>query len=150
MHPSGKCLCRIALAAANVIDFGCKTQNTTKKPCLATDYHTFLLTNQVTFETQHEPSTQHIEATSYVKMWDVAIGAEEHVYISSYQMLPADKNLKSYLPWTKLVKIAGTYAVIAVILLKICVLFLKQLFSITCHLPMIALNMYQIGHRKNF
>jgi len=31
MPPSGKCLRRIAPAAAKAIDFGCKTQNTNKK-----------------------------------------------------------------------------------------------------------------------
>ena len=53
MPPSGKCLRRIAPATAKAIDFGCKTQNTNKKQFffLASYYHTFLLANQVTFET---------------------------------------------------------------------------------------------------
>ena len=52
--------------------------------------------SRVTVGTQHWPSTQLIDVTSCVKMWDTMIvGAEEFVNISSYQMLPVDKNSKS-------------------------------------------------------
>jgi len=47
----GEHLCCIALAAAKVIDFGCKTQHTTKTLILASGYHTFLLSNLLTFGT---------------------------------------------------------------------------------------------------
>ena len=81
-----------------------KTQNNDKTQLLASDYRTFLLKNRVTFGTRNGPSTQHIEATSCVKLWDATIGAEELVDISSYQTLTADKKTKGYWPWTKLVK----------------------------------------------
>jgi hypothetical protein len=68
MLPLGECLHRIAPVAAITIDFGCKSQNTNKKLFLASSYHTFLLANRVTFETQNGPSSQLINATSCVKM----------------------------------------------------------------------------------
>jgi hypothetical protein len=44
------------------------------------------------FGTQNEHSTQLIDATSLVYMWNATIGAEELAEISSYQMfLSADK-----------------------------------------------------------
>ncbi len=52
------------------------------------------------------PSTQLIDATSCVKMWDIVIQEEELSYISSYQTLWADKNWKSSMKLT--IKV-GTY-----------------------------------------
>ncbi len=62
------------------------------------DYHTFLLANLSNLGTQHEPSTQLINATSCAIMWDATIQIEEEdlSYFSSYQTLSAGKNLKSY------------------------------------------------------
>ncbi len=53
------------------------------------------------------------------KIWDATINEEELVYISSYQILSADKNMKSYYAQTKLVKNGYLYATIAVKLLTI-------------------------------
>jgi hypothetical protein len=57
------------------------------------------------FQDRNGTSTQLIDTTSCVKMCDVTIGAEELANISSYQMLPTDKNSKSYKPQTKLKKV---------------------------------------------
>jgi len=48
------------------------------------------------FVPHNGPSTQLINATSCVTMWDATIVAEELANISSYQTLSADKNWKSY------------------------------------------------------
>jgi hypothetical protein len=93
MLPSGKCLRRIASAAAMVDEYIENTQNANKKLFSASNYNT----NQslVVYENlipQKEPSTQLIDATSCIKMCDATIGAEELSYILSYQMLSADKN----------------------------------------------------------
>ncbi len=50
------------------------------------------------------PSTQLIDPTSCVKMGDTTNGAEELVDISSYHMLSAGKNWRSYKPSLKLDK----------------------------------------------
>jgi len=41
---------------------------------------------------RNKPSTQLIEATGCVKMWNITVKAEEHSYLSSYQTLTTDKN----------------------------------------------------------
>ncbi len=69
------------------------TQNTNKKPFLASNYGT----NQslVVYENlipQKGPSTQLIHGTSCIKMYDATIGAEELANVSSYQTMSADKN----------------------------------------------------------
>ena len=58
---------------------------------------------------QFKPSTQLIDATSFIKTWDATIEAEESADISSYQMLSADKNWRSYINSTKLVEKRGVY-----------------------------------------
>jgi len=67
MLPSGECLCRIALAAAMVNEFVETTQNTNKTQLLASNYGTFrALVNSENFIPQNGPSTQVIDATSFV------------------------------------------------------------------------------------
>jgi hypothetical protein len=101
MLPSGECLCLIAQAAAMVDKLVATKHQTRTKHFLPSDYRTVLFKNRVTFGTRNRPSTQHVETTSCVKMWDTTIGAEELVDISSYQMLLEDTNSKSYQPWMK-------------------------------------------------
>ena len=50
---------------------------------------------------QNELSTQLIDATSSVAIWDTAFQEEELSYISRYQMLWADKKLEKLLTWHK-------------------------------------------------
>jgi hypothetical protein len=70
-----------------------KTQNTNKNPFLASNYGTNQsLVVYENFIPQKGPSTQLVDATSYVKMCKTTIGAEELSYILSYQTLSADKN----------------------------------------------------------
>jgi hypothetical protein len=93
MLPSGKCLRRIAPAAAMADKYIESTQNTNKKPFLASNYGTNRsLDIYETFIPPKGPSTQLIDATSYVKMCNAMIGAEVLADISTYQMLSADKN----------------------------------------------------------
>ena len=67
MPPSGKCLRRIAPAAAMVNEFVETTQNTNKTQLLASNYSTFrALVISENFIPQNEPSTQLIDATSFV------------------------------------------------------------------------------------
>ena len=88
MPPSGKCLCRIAPAAVMVDEFVETTQNTNKPQLLASNYGTFrALVNSENFIPQNGPSSQLIDAASFVKMWDSTIGAEELAVVSSYQTL---------------------------------------------------------------
>ena len=97
MLPSGECLHHIASAADTVNKFVKATQNTNKTQLLVSNYGTFrLLVVYENFKPQNEPSTQLIDATSCVKMWNATIGAEELRNISSYQTLSADKNWKSF------------------------------------------------------
>ncbi len=92
MLPSGKCLRRIAPAATMVNEFFETTQNTNKTQLSASNYRTFrALIISENFIPQNEPSTQLIDATSFVEMWNATIGAEELAIISSYQTLSADK-----------------------------------------------------------
>ena len=87
-----KCLRRIAPAAAMVNEFIETAQNTNKTQLLASNYSTFrALINSENFIPQNRPSTQLIDATSFVSMWNATIGAEELVIISIYQTLSADK-----------------------------------------------------------
>ena len=86
----GECLRRITPAATMVNKFVITTQNTTKTQLLASNYGTFrALVNCENFVPQKEPSTQLIDATSCVKMWDGTIGTEGLAVISSYQTLSA-------------------------------------------------------------
>ena len=91
--PLGECLRHIAPMAAIVDKFIETTQNTNKTQLLLSNYSTFRA--QVISENfipQNGPSTQLIDAASFVKMWNATtIGAEELVIISSYQTLSADK-----------------------------------------------------------
>ncbi len=67
MPPSGKCLCRIAPAAAMVNGFVEAAQNTNKTHFLASNYCTFrALVISVNFIPQNGPSTQLIDAPSFV------------------------------------------------------------------------------------
>ncbi len=70
------------------------SQNTNKKQLLASNYCTFLLAELSIFVTWKGPSTRVIDATSFVIMQDAMIQEEAISYISSYQTLTADKNLK--------------------------------------------------------
>jgi hypothetical protein len=63
----GKCLRRIAPAAAMVNEFIETTQNTNKTQLLASNYSTFwALVISENFILQNRPSTQIIDATSFV------------------------------------------------------------------------------------
>jgi hypothetical protein len=67
MLPLGKCLCRITPAVAMVDKFAETTQNTNKAQLLASNYSTFpLLVVYENSATQLRPSTQLIDATSFV------------------------------------------------------------------------------------
>ncbi len=92
MPPSGMCSRRIGPADAMVI----ADAIVSKTQLLASNYCTFLLANLSIFVTQKGPSTRVIDATSFVTMRDAMIQKEAISYISSYQTLTADKNLKSY------------------------------------------------------
>ncbi len=79
---------RIAPAAIMVDKFVETTQNTNKTQLLASNYGSFwALVNSENFIPQNGPSTQLIDAASFIKMWDGTIGAEEPAVISSYQTL---------------------------------------------------------------
>ncbi len=68
------------------------TLNTNKTQLLASSYGTFqALIISENFMPQNGPSTQLIDATSCVKMWNATIGAEELAVISSYQTFSADE-----------------------------------------------------------
>jgi hypothetical protein len=72
MPTSGKCLRRIARAAAMVNEFVETTQNTNKTQLLASNYSTFrALNNSENFIPQNGPSTQVIDATSCKLRLDV-------------------------------------------------------------------------------
>ena len=72
--------------------FEWNTQNTNKTQILASNYGTFWsLIVCENFETRNGPSTQLIDVTSFVSMWNATIGVEELMVISSYQTLSADK-----------------------------------------------------------
>ena len=67
MPPLGKCLRRIATAAAMVDDFEQNTQNTNKTQLLASNYSTFrALINSENFIPQNGPYTQLSNAPSFV------------------------------------------------------------------------------------
>jgi hypothetical protein len=67
MPPSGKCLRRIAPAATMVNKFFETTQNTNKTQLLPSNYSTFrALVISENFKPQNKPSTQLIDATSFV------------------------------------------------------------------------------------
>jgi len=92
MPPSSDCLCHIAPTAAMVDKFVEKTtQNTNKTQLLASNYGTTKsLIDRVTFGTRKGPFC----SAPFVS--PKPIGAEGLADISSHQMLPADKNSKSY------------------------------------------------------
>jgi hypothetical protein len=92
MLPSGKCLRRIAPAAAMANELVESTQNTNKTQLLASNYGTFrALVISENFIPQNRPSTQLIDATRFVLMCNVMIEAKELAVISIYQTLSADK-----------------------------------------------------------
>ena len=96
MLPSGKCLHRVASAATMVDEFVETTLNTNRTQLLPSKYCMFWsLVVCDNFVPRNKPSTQLIDATSWVNMWDATIGAEELVNISSYQTLWEDTNWKS-------------------------------------------------------
>ena len=67
MPPLGECLCRIAPAAAMVNEFVETTQYTNNTQLLPCNYSTFrALVNSENFIPQNGPSTQVIDATSFV------------------------------------------------------------------------------------
>jgi len=69
MPPSGECLRRIAPAATMVNEFVETTQNATKTQLLTSNYGTFrALLNSENFIPQSGPSTQVIDAASFVLM----------------------------------------------------------------------------------
>jgi len=69
MQPSGECLCRMAPAAVMVDEFIETTHNTNKTQILASNCGTFrALVISENFIPQNEPSTQLIDAASFVKM----------------------------------------------------------------------------------
>jgi len=87
MPLSGKYSSCIALEATMVIHFGVKNQVVALWNCCS---------KASIQKAQNRPSTQLIEATSWVERWNTTIEAEENSYFSSYQMLPMDKNRWSY------------------------------------------------------
>jgi len=91
MPPSGKCLRCIAPAAAMVNKFVETTQNTNKTHLLASTFRALALVISENFIPLNKPSTQVVDVTSCVKIWNATIGAEELVIISSYQTFSADK-----------------------------------------------------------
>jgi hypothetical protein len=93
MLPLGKCLRCIAPAAIMVNELAENTQNNNKKQFSARNlwYNQPLIVCENLIP-QNGPSTQLIVETSYVKMGNAAIVAEELSYILSYQMLSKDKN----------------------------------------------------------
>jgi len=95
MPPLVECLRRIAPAAtmAMVNEFVENTLNTNKTQLLTPrNYGTFwALVISENFIPQNGPSTQLIDATSFVQMCYATIGAEELTVISSYQTFSADK-----------------------------------------------------------
>ena len=89
---SGEFLRRIAPAATMVDSFIETASNTNKTKLLASNYATFRsLVVYENFTPQNRPTTQLIDATSFVEMWNVMIGDEELMDISSYQILSGDK-----------------------------------------------------------
>ena len=97
MPPLVECLRRITPAAAMVKEFVETTLNFNKTQLLARNYGTFWsLVVCENFIPQNRPSTQLIDVTSCVKMWNATILADELANISSYQTLWGDKNWKSY------------------------------------------------------
>ncbi len=93
MPSSGKCQRSIVPAAVMVDGFIETTLNTNKTQLLPSTYGTFwALVVCENFVPQNGPSTQLIDATSCIKMWDATTIAEELANISSYQTLWGDKN----------------------------------------------------------
>ena len=73
-------------------EFEWNTQNTNKTQLLASNYGTFWsLVVSENFGTQNRPSTQLIDVTNFVYMWNATIWAEELADNSSYQTLSGDK-----------------------------------------------------------
>ena len=105
MPPLGKRLRHITLAAAMVNEFVENSQSANRTLLLASNYGTNW--SQVVYENfilRYGHSTQLIDVTSCVKIWDTIIGAEKLAHISNYQTLSADKNTKRYQTCTKLVQ----------------------------------------------
>ncbi len=97
MPPSGKSLRCIAPTATMVNEFVETTLNTKKTQILSSNYGTFRsLVICENFVPLNKPSTQLIDATSCIKMWDAMIEAAELANISSYQTMWENKNWKSY------------------------------------------------------
>jgi hypothetical protein len=91
-------------AAAIVDNLNCKHKTTNNKLLLASNYGIRqLLVVYENFIPPNGPSTQLIDGTSCVKMWDSPNGAEELTHISSYQQLLVDKNWRSYKPSKKII-----------------------------------------------
>jgi hypothetical protein len=68
-------------------------QNTNKTQLLTSNCGTFWsLVVCENFTPQNKSSTQLIDATSCVKIWNATIGAEELAHIYRYQMFWADNN----------------------------------------------------------
>ena len=75
-----------------VNEFVENTLNTYKTQLLTSNYGTFqALVISENFIPQNGPSTQLIDVTSFVQMWNAMIGAEELAVIYSYQTFSADK-----------------------------------------------------------
>jgi hypothetical protein len=100
MPPWVDCLRHIAVAAAMVNKLEWNTQNTNKTQLLASNCGTFWsLVVYENFIPRNGPSTQLINATSFVIMWNAMIRAEELAVLSRYQMLSADKKEKKLLSY---------------------------------------------------
>ena len=96
MPPSSECLHHINPVAAMVDEFVQTIQNTNKRQLLVSNYSTdWALVVCKNFIPQNGPSTQLINVSSWVKIWDSTIGAEDLAHNSSYQTLSANKNGKS-------------------------------------------------------
>ena len=91
MPPLGECLCRIAPAAAMDNEFVENTLNTNKIQLLTSNGTFRALVISENFIPQNWPSTQLIDATSFVQMWNAMIEADELAVISSYQTFSPDK-----------------------------------------------------------
>jgi len=95
MLPLGECLRRIAPVAIMVNEFIETTLNTNKTQLLPSNYGTFwLLVVCENLVPRNGPSTQRINATSCIKMWNTTIVAEELANFSSYQRCEGTQNGK--------------------------------------------------------
>ena len=101
MPPLGEHSPRITRVDGMVIDFGLKNRVVALWKSLS---------EASVQKAWNGPSTQLIEATSFVERSNVTIKAKRLSYLSGYQTLTTDKNWQSYQPAKKLIKKCGVLA----------------------------------------